>query len=98
MESSNMFWMTFPVTETITTVVGIIYYRQFTKSVDVEKEREPVMEDAVIKPSHPGAIITIAREHGDSPREMSLHIRFVSPSSRERLHRRRQMKLGMKPV
>lgn len=32
------FWMTFPVTETITTVVGIIYYRQFIKSVDVERK------------------------------------------------------------
>ena len=27
----NWFWLTYPVTEVITTTVGVVYYRQFLK-------------------------------------------------------------------
>ncbi len=34
----NWFWMTFPVTEVITSVVGLVFYRQFLTSEYVKKE------------------------------------------------------------
>lgn len=38
----NWFWMTFPVTEVITSVVGLLYYRQFLSSEYVQKENDTV--------------------------------------------------------
>ncbi len=34
----NWFWLTFPVTEVITTIVGVVYYCQFMKKPYVQKE------------------------------------------------------------
>lgn len=56
------FWLTFPVTETVTTAVGFAFCFAFFK-----KEKQTVIKhipDSVLKPSHPGVIITIARQHG----------------------------------
>lgn len=69
----NWFWLTFPVTETITSAVGAVYYRQFLEK-DYVKEEKPIRTDygeaAALKPSKPGVIITIAREHGSSGKQV----------------------------
>lgn len=65
----NWFWMTFPVTEVITSVVGFVYYRQFLASEYVQKEKSSICEEkevVALKESKPGVIITIAGEHGSS--------------------------------
>lgn len=69
----NWFWMTFPVTEVVTSVVGFVYYRQFLTSEYVQKENSRIfMEKEVValKESKPGVIITIAREHGSSGKQI----------------------------
>lgn len=69
----NWFWLTFPVTEALTSLAGVVYYRQFLSHPDrqaVKEERKTDYKDAVIKPSHPGVIITIAREHGSSGKQI----------------------------
>lgn len=65
----NYFWLTFPCTETITTIVGFIFYRQFLSSdyATTEKVNEEVV---ALKPSKPGVIVTIAREHGSSGKQI----------------------------
>lgn len=69
----NWFWMTFPVTETITTIVGFVFYHGFLQKAYV-REPAPVRTDLVqevaLKPSAPGVIITIAREHGSSGKQI----------------------------
>lgn len=60
----NWFWLTFPVTETLTTLAGVCYYCRFLKNPYTQGEKKEAAEQAVIKPSHSGVIITIAREHG----------------------------------
>lgn len=69
----NRFWLTFPVTETLTSTVGIVFYRQFLRQDYVSKERTVQADDGDIvglKPSNPGVIITIAREHGSSGKQI----------------------------
>ena len=66
------FWMTFPVTELITTAVGFGFYRQFlghpyVKEAPLLNKTQPT---AVIQPSKPGPIVTIARQHGSSGKEI----------------------------
>ena len=69
----NWFWLTFPVTEVITTAVGFVFYRQFLRK-DYVSEPKPVRaddgEEVALKPSKPGVIITIAREHGSSGKQI----------------------------
>ncbi len=65
------FWLTFPLTEIITSIVGFIYYNQFlerpyVKNAPVMQKSDPI----VITPSKPGVIITIARQHGSSGKEI----------------------------
>ena len=64
------FWMTFPVTETLTTVLGAVYFLQFLKHPYSQKKQEGEKEDVVLKDSHPGVILTIAREHGSAGKEI----------------------------
>ena len=67
------FWLTFPVTELLTSGVGALYYRQFLSKdyVRTEKSILPDTEETVaLKPSKPGVIITIAREHGSSGKQI----------------------------
>jgi len=69
----NYFWVTFPVTETLTSLVGVMYYRQFLAKDYVKKEKkkaEDVEEVPALKPSKPGVIITIARQHGSSGKQI----------------------------
>ena len=69
----NWFWLTFPVTETLTSLVGAVYYRQFLAGSYV-REQKPITADdgdtVALKPSKPGVIITIAREHGSSGKQI----------------------------
>ncbi len=69
----DWFWMTFPVTEVLTTAVGFVFYRQFLKA-DYVSSPGPVRADdgetVALKPSRPGVIITIAREHGSSGKQV----------------------------
>lgn len=69
----NWFWLTFPVTETLTSLVGAVFYRQFLKKDYVSEPKEVSLgeENAVaLKPSKPGVIVTIAREHGSSGKQI----------------------------
>ncbi|MCH5204367.1 MAG: cytidylate kinase family protein, partial [Oscillospiraceae bacterium] len=68
----DWFWLTFPVTETITTAVGFLFYRMF---LDSDYVRTPAVlpldgGEIALKPSSPGVIITIAREHGSSGKQI----------------------------
>jgi Na+-driven multidrug efflux pump/cytidylate kinase len=68
----NRFWLTYPVTEVLTTLLGFGYYRQFLSQPYVRNA--PIMEEnrsaPVLQPSKPGVILTIAREHGSSGKEI----------------------------
>ena len=70
------FWLTFPVTELMTTAVGFEFYRQFLDHPYVKDA--PLLEKAhstaVIQPSKPGVIITIARQHGSSGKEIGRRV------------------------
>lgn len=99
----NWFWLTYPVTEVITSLTGAYFYRQFL-SKDYVREPEASggknitdvtaathisaatagadstgshdnidnldNPDIALKPSKPGVIITIAREHGSSGKQI----------------------------
>lgn len=70
------FWLTFPVTETLTSLLGLVYYRQFlahpyVKDAPLLDQNRPA---SVIQPSHPGVILTIAREHGSSGKEIGRQV------------------------
>lgn len=68
----DWFWLTFPVTELVTTVVGVSFYCQFLNSEYVRTPAAMTLDsgEVVLKPSHPGVIITIAREHGSSGKQI----------------------------
>lgn len=65
------FWLAFPVTETLTSAAGAVFYRQFLRNDYVSS---PVQADdgdiIALKPSKPSVIITIAREHGSSGKQI----------------------------
>lgn len=70
------FWLTFPVTETLTSLLGLVYYRQFlaypyVKDAPLMDREHPTV---VIQPSHPGVILTIARQHGSSGKEIGRQV------------------------
>lgn len=70
------FWLTYPVTETLTSLLGLLFYRQFlaypyVKDAPLLDKAHPT---AVIRPSHPGVIVTIAREHGSSGKEIGRQV------------------------
>ena len=68
----DWFWLTFPVTEVLTSIVGMVFYRQFLDSDYVRKTPDILLEqhEVALKPSKPGVIITIAREHGSSGKQI----------------------------
>ena len=67
----NWFWLTFPVTEVVTSTVGVVFYRQFLRKDYVSRPVQADDGDTVaLKPSKPGVIITIAREHGSSGKQI----------------------------
>ena len=69
----NSFWLTYPVTEVLTSAVGFLFYRKFLQK-DYVSEAKPVRapdgDTVALKPSKPGVIITIAREHGSSGKQI----------------------------
>lgn len=70
------FWLTFPVTETLTSLLGLVYCHQFLAHPYV-KDAPLIDKDhhtAVILPSRPGVIVTIAREHGSSGKEIGRQV------------------------
>ena len=99
----NWFWLTYPVTEVITSLTGAYFYRQFlnkdyvreteasggknitdvtaathisaaTAGADSTGSHDNIDNldnpDIALKPSNPGVIITIAREHGSSGKQI----------------------------
>ena len=72
----NYFWLTYPVTDTLTSLVGLLFYRQFLAHPYVKDA--PLLDkekhQPVILPSHPGVILTIARQHGSSGKEIGRRI------------------------
>ena len=67
----NYFWLTYPVTEVVTTAVGVIMYRRFLRHPYLARRERGAAETPVaIQPSVPGVIITIARKHGSSGKEI----------------------------
>lgn len=69
----NWFWLTFPITELITSCFGVAFYRQFLKKDYVREPKKIRPDDSgiiALKPSKPGVIITIAREHGSSGKQI----------------------------
>lgn len=99
----NWFWLTYPVTEVITSLTGAYFYRQFlnkdyvreteasggknitdvtaathisaaTAGADSTRSHDNIDNldnpDIALKPSKPGVIITIAREHGSSGKQI----------------------------
>lgn len=70
------FWLTFPVTEALTSLLGLMYYRKFLAHPYV-KDAPLLTADhpaTVIQPSRPGVILTIAREHGSSGKEIGRQV------------------------
>lgn len=61
------FWLTFPVTDGLVSVVGFFLSRHFFKGLDETREERPA---AVLQKSKPGVIITIARQHGSSGKQI----------------------------
>lgn len=67
------FWLTFPVTELLTSGAGALFYRGFLHSDYVRPVPQKLLDgqDApVMHDSKPGVIITIAREHGSSGKQI----------------------------
>ncbi len=64
------------MTETLTSLLGLVYYRQFLAHPYVKDA--PLMDrehpTVVIQPSHPGVILTIARQHGSSGKEIGRQV------------------------
>lgn len=70
----HRFWLTFPVTETVTSLVGVLYYRQFLSKSYVQEQKPVEITQPALRPSHPGVIITIAREHGSSGKQIGRRV------------------------
>ena len=67
----SRFWLTFPVTETITSIVGALFFRGFLHLDYVRNAAAPAPEThTALQPSRPGVIVTIAREHGSSGKQI----------------------------
>ena len=67
------FWMAYPVTEVVTTIAGLICYKQFLGCDYVRSAGQPPLLEAgeiALKPSRPGVIVTIARQHGSSGKQI----------------------------
>ena len=68
----NRFWLTYPVTELLTSMTGALFYRDFLEG-DYVRTPAPLPETGggpALKPSGPGLIVTIAREHGSSGKQI----------------------------
>lgn len=68
----NYFWLTYPITDTITSIVGFILARKFFKQN--EKIKEITLTEPLLKESTKGIIITIAREHGSLGKQIGIEL------------------------
>ena len=61
-----------PVSDVLACVISLIMVAAYWKKIFSQKEAaaKPSTSEAVIKPSHPGVILTIAREHGSSGKQI----------------------------
>jgi len=68
----DWFWLTFPVTDSLSTLLGFIWYKKFMRRpyASGKKPDDAQKPEEIIKPSKPGVIITIAREHGSSGKQV----------------------------
>ncbi len=68
----DYFWLTYPITDLTTTIVGYILCHHFFKAAYAENMLEAASSDnsVALQPSHPGVIITISREHGSSGKQI----------------------------
>lgn len=68
----DYFWLTYPITDLTTTIVGCILCHHFFKTAYAENMLEAASSDnsVALQPSHPGVIITISREHGSSGKQI----------------------------
>lgn len=63
------FWLTYPVTDGIVSVIGFFMSRQFFRNPYLTKKSKE-HPNAVLQKSKQGVIITIARQHGSSGKEI----------------------------
>ena len=63
-------WLAFPIAETVSGAVGLIMYAAVLRKWKAQPAESEKVQTAVIKPSHKGAVITIAREHGSSGKQI----------------------------
>lgn len=63
------FWLTYPVTDGIVSVIGYFMSRQFFRNPYLTKKSKE-HPNAVLQKSKQGVIITIARQHGSSGKEI----------------------------
>lgn len=69
----NYTWLSFPISETISGTVGLIMYAVQLRKWKIKRssdKKDGAVGSAVIKPSSKGVIITIAREHGSSGKQI----------------------------
>lgn len=67
----DWFWLTFPVTDSLSTLLGFIWYKKFMRNPYASGARSADEQPGeIIKPSKPGVIVTIAREHGSSGKQV----------------------------
>ena len=66
----NYTWLSFPISETISGGVGLIMYAAQLKKWK-RKTVSKSASNAVIQPSRKGVIITVAREHGSSGKQIA---------------------------
>lgn len=68
----DWFWMTYPVTDGLTSIVGFVMSASFFKKAYAQASLERAREEhpVAIQPSRPGVIITIAREHGSGGKQI----------------------------
>lgn len=65
------FWLTYPVTDTVVSVLGFIMSVRFFKTpYRVHGKHKKEAPAASIRPTKPGVIITIARQHGSSGKQI----------------------------
>ncbi len=68
----DYFWLTYPVTDTLTSLIGLIFSRSFFKNAFTQASLQAAKAEhpAAILPSRPGVIITVAREHGSGGKQI----------------------------
>lgn len=65
----NYFWLTYPVTDTTVALLGFFLSVRFFKK-PYPKQRTAQPTEIALRPSRPGAIVTIARRHGSSGKQI----------------------------